>query len=350
MPEFSIIIPVYNTPPAYLRQCAASVSAQICEDFEVILVDDGSMDEVARTCDACAAADARFHVIHKENGGVSSARNAGLGVAEGQWLLFLDPDDWWEQDLLTSVHEQLAVYEPDMLVFGYFRDCGGSSQPCGMETGEPLRFGKKELLQQLQLGLLDENRRLVRVYFGSACLQAVRREIVNRWQLRFDEKLRQSEDALWDMAYLERADSVVLLDRPFYHYRIYETSCYHRYNAYLPSQIEQINTAFLSFGVQYRKGEAYQKAYEAWLMKKYMQLLKMYLFHPDSPLTEQEKKRTWKELCQICPSLQQLRHGDRKGLTEGRKMYAPMWFFGFRLPSYFLTCFFYRLFARKGKV
>ena len=95
MPFFSIIVPVYKVEK-YLNQCVSSILEQDFKDFELILVDDGSPDGCPAICDELAITDERIKVIHKINGGLSDARNAGLAIASGDYVIFLDSDDFWE--------------------------------------------------------------------------------------------------------------------------------------------------------------------------------------------------------------------------------------------------------------
>lgn len=97
MPKISIIVPVYNVEK-YLRKCIDSILNQTFKDFELILIDDGSTDESGKICDEYNLKDNRIKVIHKENGGLSSARNAGLDIAQGEYIGFVDSDDWIESD------------------------------------------------------------------------------------------------------------------------------------------------------------------------------------------------------------------------------------------------------------
>ena len=99
----SIIIPVYNSEKA-LRRCLDSILAQTMTDYECLLIDDGSTDSSGRICDEYAAKDERFRVFHKENGGVSSARNVGLDNAKGEWITFVDSDDSVEESFLESLY------------------------------------------------------------------------------------------------------------------------------------------------------------------------------------------------------------------------------------------------------
>ena len=99
----SVIVPVYNVQP-YLVQCVESIRTQTFCDLEIILVDDGSSDECPRLCDEYAAKDARIKVIHKSNGGLSDARNAGVKIAVGEWIYFADSDDWLESDAIEKLY------------------------------------------------------------------------------------------------------------------------------------------------------------------------------------------------------------------------------------------------------
>lgn len=124
-PLISVIIPVYKVE-AYLSACVESVLAQTYTHFEIILVDDGSPDNCPRMCDDYAARDSRVRVIHKENGGLSSARNAGIDAAAGSYLTFLDSDDLWSPAFLERLHRAQEETDADFAVclFQRFRDEG----------------------------------------------------------------------------------------------------------------------------------------------------------------------------------------------------------------------------------
>lgn len=116
MPEFSIIVPVYKTE-AYLERCISSILQQPFQDYEVILIDDGSPDRCPEICDYYKEIDARVKVIHKQNGGVSSARNAGLAIAEGEFIWFIDSDDYIGADALQRLYEIKKKHRADLYVF-----------------------------------------------------------------------------------------------------------------------------------------------------------------------------------------------------------------------------------------
>lgn len=118
MPEFSIIVPVYKVEK-YLSRCIKSILSQEFGNFELILVDDGSPDSCGKICDEFAKNDARISVIHKNNGGVSSARNCGLKQACGKYICFVDSDDIIARNTLQLVQESINQFNPDMVIFDY---------------------------------------------------------------------------------------------------------------------------------------------------------------------------------------------------------------------------------------
>ena len=114
MAEISVVCPVFNAEK-YLRRCVDSVLSQSFCDFELLLVDDGSEDGGGQICDEYASADARVKVIHKRNGGVSSARQAGMDAATGRYFIHIDPDDWIDSELLEKMHDTAVDENADVV-------------------------------------------------------------------------------------------------------------------------------------------------------------------------------------------------------------------------------------------
>ncbi|GHV18516.1 glycosyl transferase family 2 [Clostridia bacterium] len=115
MNKISVIVSVYNVAP-YIRECLRSIQQQTHQNLEIILVNDGSTDNSGRVCDEFSAMDQRFIVLHKKNGGVSSARNAGLDIASGEYLAFVDPDDYLAHDFYEKLYAALIEYNADLTV------------------------------------------------------------------------------------------------------------------------------------------------------------------------------------------------------------------------------------------
>ena len=149
-PIVSVIAPVYKTAP-YLEQCVHSILDQLYTDIELILVDDGSPDNSGALCDCLAASDPRIKVIHKENQGLGMARNSGLEVARGEYIMFIDSDDWWVPDVLHKLVECIENSRADIVLFGYnAQQPNGSFRPM-LPLGDTRTFsGKGELLSLSQ--------------------------------------------------------------------------------------------------------------------------------------------------------------------------------------------------------
>lgn len=144
MPEISIIVPVYKVEK-YLDRCVKSILAQTFTDFELILVDDGSPDNCPQMCDEWAKKDERIRVIHKENGGLSSARNAGLRVAVGNYIGFVDSDDWITKDMYEHLYSLIIKNKMDISM------CCFARNPKKLEEGlcekGSMYFDKKKLME-----------------------------------------------------------------------------------------------------------------------------------------------------------------------------------------------------------
>ena len=125
--KFSVIVPVYGVEK-YIDQCVQSLLIQTYKNYELILVDDGSPDNCGQICDQYAEKDNRIRVVHKKNGGLSSARNAGLDIAKGEYVIFLDSDDFWDDaEALSGINRNLSESKADVLIFPakrYYEESG----------------------------------------------------------------------------------------------------------------------------------------------------------------------------------------------------------------------------------
>lgn len=128
MPEISVIVPVYKAEP-WLRQCLDSVLAQTYTDYELILVDDGSPDNCGSICDAYAAQNSRIRVFHQENAGQGKARNVGMNLAVGKYLIFLDSDDYWLPETLETLYAEAERNKTQVLLFGAVPFWDGMKEP-----------------------------------------------------------------------------------------------------------------------------------------------------------------------------------------------------------------------------
>ena len=144
-PLISVIIPVYNVEK-YLHRCLDSVIAQTYQNIEIICVDDGSIDESGRICNQYAVRDARIKVIHQENQGLSAARNRGLDAAEGEYIAFVDSDDYILEDMYKKMLDKLLNYNVDLCVCQWQYEFSDGRQVVKRKNIDPTIYGRKTSL------------------------------------------------------------------------------------------------------------------------------------------------------------------------------------------------------------
>ena len=211
-PVISAIIPVYNREK-YISYCIDSILAQTFDDFELILVDDGSKDESPAICDKYAEKDERVTVIHKENGGVSSARNAGLGVARGEYITFIDSDDYIDKDFFKLACEKMSD-DVDIFVGATVVESWKDGEIKG-ETLFTTREGLFDIKQALEFWAYDPNE----YYWYGPCCKLYRRKHLIDAQILFDVSMRWGEDTSFNLDVFVSTKKVYCSERVFYHYR-----------------------------------------------------------------------------------------------------------------------------------
>lgn len=201
-PKISVIVPVYNTEK-YLDRCIQSILAQTYTDFELLLVDDGSTDSSGAICDKYAEQDSRVRVFHKENGGVSSARNQGLDNAKGEWITFVDSDDWVDREFFNILSKSS---KPDILISYYVAD--GWSRWVSVPF-EDATFNTKNMKVFLNKYLISCN-----MPWG----KWIKRSLIETFKIRFDSNFSYGEDTLFIMDCLSKVESVETNSESLYHY------------------------------------------------------------------------------------------------------------------------------------
>lgn len=202
-PVISIIIPVYKVE-MYLRRCLDSIIAQSYSEWECILVDDGSPDNCGKICDEYAGKDKRFNVIHQENKGVSAARNAGLDVAKGKWIGFVDSDDWIESNMYEYLYNSAIATKADCVI------CGIVDQNCSRK--------KKICSKRVALKNL-----FVRNGFGGfSFLRLISAEKIQN--IRYDTNVPYLEDTKFFYEVFKNCEKIYWDNEPLYNYEKREDS------------------------------------------------------------------------------------------------------------------------------
>ena len=202
MPTLSVIIPVFNSE-AFLPRCIDSVLTQSFIDFELLLIDDGSSDESGFICDNYAMTDERVRVFHKENGGASSARNLGLNHAQGQWVTFIDSDDYVEKEYFLLPYESESI---DLYAQNWRFATGDVKDYYPSQTITPEHYTQ----------FMRDN--LHTDFFRTACGFFFKNSIIHSEDIKFEDRFKLGEDTLFVLDYFKFARSIQILDTSCYIY------------------------------------------------------------------------------------------------------------------------------------
>jgi len=218
MPKFSVIVPIYKVE-AYLRTCIESVLNQNYDDFELILVDDGSPDNCPSICDEYAEKDKRVRVVHKENGGLVSARIAGAKEARGEYVCCVDGDDWVSSDYFKILLPVVQEYNPDVVCFGFYCAYDDVNVP-PVEKKLPYRLGyySRHNIENEIFPLLVQD--VYNRYFSPNVWSKVfKRELYVQEQLLIHPQIKIGEDIACTTSCVYRAETMYILSDCLYYYR-----------------------------------------------------------------------------------------------------------------------------------
>ena len=205
----SVIVPVYKVE-SFIRRCVDSILSQSFDDFEVILVDDGSPDKCGAICDEYKDKDPRVVSLHKENGGLSSARNSGIEIARGEYLCFVDSDDWLDKDYLTRLYELMSGSGADMSA------CALCDAPEGFPPPDNKKgLGERIIVNDLMLHAISED-----TFAGFACNKLFKTRLIIENGLRFDETIFNGEDLPFVVEYLKYCNKAAYTGDELYFYNV----------------------------------------------------------------------------------------------------------------------------------
>ena len=220
MPSISIVVPIYNTSP-YLAKCLDSILEQTLSDMEIILVDDGSTDDSGSICDQYAKKDSRVRVVHKSNGGLVSSRKTGIQIATGQYIGFVDSDDWIEAEMYETLYSLAQQYDADIVTSGYIREGNYSSYDLDFVDEGVYRGEKRQWLVDHAIFDLRKEDLGIR---GSLCTKIFRRSLIAEAERYIPDKMTMSEDKMAMLTAMLNAQTIYILHKAFYHYILYPSS------------------------------------------------------------------------------------------------------------------------------
>jgi glycosyltransferase involved in cell wall biosynthesis len=219
----SIIIPVYNAA-SYLTRCVDSILGQEYSQFELLLIDDGSTDGSGAMCDDAMRRDKRVHVVHLQNGGPALARNTGIAQAVGDYIFFVDADDWIVPEALKTLLGGFQGDEIDLVVGDFLKTRNNQPEECvpsGHEAYFPTtrRMDTRDLLDYTQTYLKKPNRSPLFVYSWGRLFRA---SVIKTHQLAFNSGLRTFEDVSFNYNFLKHARAIVFVNRVVYQHLVHD--------------------------------------------------------------------------------------------------------------------------------
>lgn len=233
METISIILPIYNVE-AYLEHCLCSLITQTYEDLEIILVNDGSTDSSLEICYNYAKIEPRIVIIDKLNEGVAIARNTGIKKATGKYIAFVDPDDWIEPDMYTSLHHQLIKWKAPVCLCNFYKDYKKKSQEKIFEFEKEVLVGEEiiEYLVNDMIGVADLLPKYTMI-MGSVWRGLYLKSFLEKNNLAFIPKVSIMEDLIFMVSVLLKCQKVAIDSGIWYHYVQHSESSLHSYNGQL---------------------------------------------------------------------------------------------------------------------
>lgn len=214
MCKVSIIIPIYKVGENFLRKCIESTISQTLEDIEIILIDDGSPDNCGQICDEYAKKDGRIIVIHQKNKGLCGARNAGVKRATGEWISFVDGDDWIESEMCETLYNYSKNDDFDVIICGITKDYKHKSCKYDYSKFEDKKVYENEECKYLQKEMLDHTARISSVY-----AKLIKRDILLKYNVFHNESLRQGAEGIeFNLRLFKNVKKVLFVKEHFYHY------------------------------------------------------------------------------------------------------------------------------------
>jgi glycosyltransferase involved in cell wall biosynthesis len=324
----SIIVPVYNVPEKYLKACIKSLINQTMKQIEIIFVDDGSKDNSGLICDEYSKIDKRIRVIHKENEGLSAARNTGVNAASGQYITFVDGDDWIEPNMCEEMYKIAINKNVELVMCGIMKDYDKCSVRYKFNL-QNMKVYRGEECKELQAKLLIFNENIACAY-----AKLINRKFLIENKIFHNPKLRQGAEGLeFNLRLFDKISTAIFLNMPFYHYtynlKSISTNSDEKNNEYVLKCFDRIKS-FIE--MTDNKAILLKNFYNRLLYVVITTAISGY-FNPENKMNYIERVKKYKNYL-LNPVIQEaLKKADNKGLSLERKVTL----FFIRIKCFFLV-------------
>ena len=301
MARVSVIVPVFKVEQ-YLRNCVDHLCDQTLQDIEIILVDDGSPDTCPQICDYYADKDNRVRVIHKKNGGVSAARNDGLKIATGDYIIFCDSDDWMEETGLENLYNAAVESDADMTIGDVYLAYNDRTKYVKFYRDEFITSDHSYIVELIKADIYrtycpnppDEG---CAFGYGGPWNKLIRRRFLIENEINFDLRLKGIfDDILYTAHVLAKVKCVRYIQKPVYFYRQVEGSITHTYKPNVIEINEAIFTAWEELFSTLDNPEQYREAYYACVLRRTEEAIKLYFNNPKNTKVKKESETEFEKI------------------------------------------------------
>ncbi len=267
-----------------MQKCLDSVVEQTSKNIQAIIVDDGSKNEAGKICDEYAEKFPFIKVLHIENQGVSNARNVGIKEASGEYLMFLDADDWLDVNICSSLEEYLKYCEPEVLIFNYSKVIQDKIIPSPIHLSD-YTF-KTDELKELQLIILRYSKQFPGINLCTPWCKLYKTELIRQSEIEFINGLKRAEDMLFNLKVLEYAKDVRFHVVTGYYYRINDLSESQMFTPSITDLSNRIREYLEDFLITHKKEKLFYEAFHAYCIENIFEQLYMYYGHDKNTLKE----------------------------------------------------------------
>jgi len=281
----TVVIPYYCTKEEFFKKCINSLTSDTNTDAEILVIDDGSPKEFQKVLSAIC--DDRVRIIHLPHGGVSKARNAGIGEAQGEWLTFIDADDFVEPGFISTL-QKMTDLKADLIFYNGFAEKQGRTYKNNFILKEGLDYASKK---QLKLDVMESALSLGRVpiprkcmfSLGSPCCKLIKTKFLQKKNIKFDPSIRFAEDTLFSLNLIKEVDSIFYYDKYLYHYNINEESATGKYRQNLSNDTDEFFKAVWNFIVDNGYEVELKEAYDIRAFLEVQRSIRQEFYHKNNP-------------------------------------------------------------------
>ncbi|MFR8088776.1 MAG: glycosyltransferase family 2 protein [Lachnospirales bacterium] len=329
MVKVSVIVPIYRVEK-YLRYCIESLLEQTLKDIEIILVDDGSPDGCPDICDKFEKQDDRIKVIHKNNGGVSAARNDGLAVAKGEWVIFCDSDDWMESAALESLYNKAYDTGSDVVIGDVYQVRDDKKLYTTFYANEFITEDCEFINRLIEADIY-------RTYcpnppatgpafgYGGPWNKLVRRSLLIDNHIKFDLRLKGIfDDILYTAHIFAAARKVTYISVPVYNYRITSSSITHSFKSNVLEINDAIFNSWQEFFEEQKERADFSIPFYACVMRRLEESISLYFLNKNNEKTKKTLKDELKKISNSDPYKTAFKKVELDKLSKKQKLLAVL--------------------------